>query len=318
MSGAVNAVLTVILLVGVGILVDRLGWVSDGVMSFINHFVVRLALPFMLLNNITSMFSRETMISFFPVFALNIAICVAAFYIAKALALLIKMDRKRIGAFSDLVATSNSVFIGLPVATMVYGSVESTEGMMAVFLAQTVVCWTLCWNELLKDGRKDDEGKGGLLLAVKACLTSVPILFVILGFVLVFLNIKIPFVIKNVLSYVGSTVTPLSMMFIGMFLSRSSIKALRPDRDTVIVLLMRHLFSPAFVLFAVFISLRLGLSVSTTTRNVMVVLVSSSAAAQVPLLCESAGSDTEFSSRVVTISTVLFLFTLPIMVALLN
>ena len=107
----------------------------------------------------------------------------------------------------------------------------------------------------------------------------------------------------------------MSLIYIGITLAKAGLKTIKFDRDTIITLIGRFILGPV-VMFAI-LSLT-AKNMSTDEFKTFVVQSAAPALAVLPILASQGNGDVEFSTNVVTLSTILFIVVVPIVVSLLG
>ena len=136
---------------------------------------------------------------------------------------------------------------------------------------------------------------------IKRVLTHPCILACILGFIMTVTGLALPQIILDPIRYIGRSNTALSMLLIGMILSRINLKQLW-DKTIMIYCLHRLLLMPLFF----FLLIRL-LPVSPEVLRLSVLLTAMPAGATTSILAEKYQMEPEFATKMVIISTLLSL-----------
>ncbi|MDR1040617.1 MAG: AEC family transporter [Deltaproteobacteria bacterium] len=214
-------------------------------------------------------------------------------------------NRKRRGTVSVGAATSNTIFIGLPVNVALFGE-SALPFVLLYFFANTTFFWTLGNYTLSLDGAKPAANIRSDLI-FKALL-SPPFLGFLTGIAFIVLGVKPPGFLMDSARLVGGLTSPLALLYIGMALSDSSLAALKPDLDLAMLLFGRFVLSP----LAVYL-LALALFPSAPPLMIKVFLIQSSlpCAATLALMAAYHGSDASFGGVAVSLSTVLSLLVIP-------
>ena len=134
---ALSASLVLLMLMSVGYFMGRLGWMTAAEKRFLSKFIVNIAVPCNcitgLLNNLDhdSLLQAGLMVASAMVgVAVTLALCLL-------LAKLLRLPRERWGVFVAMAAFSNTLFIGLPVSTQLFGDV-CVPYVMMYYLANTL------------------------------------------------------------------------------------------------------------------------------------------------------------------------------------
>ncbi|MGB3367563.1 MAG: AEC family transporter, partial [Acidaminobacteraceae bacterium] len=110
---------------------------------------------------------------------------------------------------------------------------------------------------------------------------------------------------------IGSTTTPLSMMFIGFILADVNLRELYTDKGPFAVSFVRLLILPLIVLFVLKAFGLEGYMVS-----IPVLLTAMPAAANTSILASRYGGDVKLASKAAFVSTLLSILTIPIILNL--
>ncbi|WP_320129734.1 AEC family transporter [uncultured Sphaerochaeta sp.] len=319
MAKAFEAIMTIMLLFLCGFIIYKKNWVTQETMAFLSKFIVLVAVPAMLINSLTSMFSHEQLLELLPLLPMPLIMQICLYYLSYLIAVLLKVRQGRRGTFAMMGAISNTLFIGLPISMILFGE-ECLPGVMLTFLSSTLVCWTLGISGLMKDGTILSGiamEKLSLWKRSKKFLLNPPILGLIIGLALSLLNIKLPTPVINTLAYIGSMVTPLSMLYTGMYLATMNWKDMMPDKDTLAVFFIRFLLAPLLMYFSIGLTRQLGGVISKVTSDVLIIQVAACVMTQSALLTIECKGDGVFATRAVALSNLVFLAVLPLYLYLL-
>ena len=146
-------------------------------------------------------------------------------------------------------------------------------------------------------------------------LLPAPLVGFLVALVFLLLRIPVPAFASSTLTYIGNLVTPLSLIYIGIILAKAGLGSIHLDKDTVVTLVGRFVLAPVIMyLLLVF----LGKNLPAQEFKTFVVQAAAPALAVLPILATQGDGDVEFSTNIVTISTVLFVAVVPIVVTLLG
>ncbi len=222
-------------------------------------------------------------------------------------------DRKRLMRFAAVF--SNAGFIALPLAQALIDTPESHEGALyaAVYLAVfNIALWT--WGYADMSG----ESSG---MRVKKILLNPGIIGVAVG--LVFFTsplyitpdgeagLRLPSVIAGAISALSALNLPLPMLMVGFYLGKADLIAAFKDGWSYLCIALRLLVFPLATLGALYLCGVRG--------NVLLVSVIGACApvgATATIFAAKFGRDTELSVRLVSLSTVLSMVTMPLIVGL--
>ena len=144
-----------------------------------------------------------------------------------------------------------------------------------------------------------------------------PLLGFIVAIIFLLVGIPVPSFINATLGYVGSIVTPLSLLYIGIVLYDAGLKSIRFDRDTIVALLGRFVLAPAVLVALIALgSNAFGASLAPLLKQTLIVQSATPMLAVLPILANEAHGDVKYATNLVTTSTVLFVIVVPILMEL--
>ena len=193
--------------------------------------------------------------------------------------------------------------LGFPIIISLFGEEAAAVGMV-YYMVNTICFWTIGVQLLREDGGQKSSlfSKAGLKK-----LLSPPLLGFLLGVVLVILGLSLPAVLANPVSQLGGCATPMAMMFVGCILRDADWSKLKISRDLLLVLLFRFIVCPALMLGVVYV-----MPLPALNKQVFFLLSSMPAMTQLSVMSKESGSDVEFASLLIAVTTVLSIFMIPV------
>jgi predicted permease len=122
-------------------------------------------------------------------------------------------------------------------------------------------------------------------------------------------------IIAEALTMLKALVAPLSMVVIGLRLADMNFKGIFTDKYMYLFLALRHIVLPLAVVGVVKLC-ELFFTVSHEAGMVAVILASAPAATSATMFAEMYDCDANYVSRIVTVSTLLSIATMPLMLLL--
>ena len=207
-------------------------------------------------------------------------------------------------------ATVNCGFIGLPIGLMFFGETGLLY-MSAATMGLNLYLWS-CGLYIIKG--ETGEGVGKMLISLGKGAINPNTMSITVGIVAGLLGLTkfIPDFIESFLRSMGSVSTPLSLVYIGA-LAGGGIATLFKEKDVVVASLLRVAVIPAATLVVLFI-----LPLDTMVKAIFFVNAGMPSAAVVPMMVGKYGKGEGTSSKIVLLSTVLSLITLPLCVTIAN
>ena len=218
MSGLINIVACLFLLMAVGYIARKLGIIDNALSKGLSKLIIRIGQPFLIINSLTkTAYSpeglREGLIILGLGFVLHAFMAVYAFIACRPIR---ELDEQKLSEFS-LVFT-NCGFIGFPILESIMGPQGLFWGAF-FFVSFHVLTWT--WGLLiLARGRSDIRPK------LKNILLNFGTVPCAIGIALYLLKpvFELPDFGGKFLNYLGNLCTPISVLITGALLATISLK----------------------------------------------------------------------------------------------
>ena len=194
----------------------------------------------------------------------------------------------------------NTGFMGVPLIQSVLGStgMGPTVISLVVFGIST---WT--HGNVLIGGRKQ--------LSVKKALLNPGVVGFVIAVILFALQIKLPAPVTKTIGYISSMNTPLAMVIIGAQMSAVRFGDVFRDKRLYLVSVLKLLVVPAVTMLVM-----LPLNLDPVIFMAVTILAACPMAGATSLFSQMNGKDPSLAARLVTLSTILCIITLPVMAAL--
>lgn len=312
MLNAFGSVVSVIIMIGIGFVLSLRGWFDANAGSLLSRIVITISLPAYMISNLMGGYDRARLLSMLPGLPIPFLAMGSAFLIAMALAAVFKVREHRRGTFASMFALSNTIFIGLPVNIILFGD-SSLSFVLLYYMANTLLFWTIGVYGIARDGAVMAGRPAPALLSAEALrrIVSPPLLGLLTAVVLIMLQVRLPRVALDFFKTIGAMTTPLSMLFIGIVISRVQWDRFRLDRDVVLVIIGRFIIAPLIlILLARLTDLPLLMKQVFLVQSMMPVMT------QTPILVGAHAADAEYAGIATSLSTVLSLAIIPLCMAL--
>lgn len=224
---------------------------------------------------------------------------------------------------------SNAAFMGIPLIQAIIPDSTATIYASIYNITFNLFLWTLgvklCTDRL--DEMHNDEGckchenlAKASSVSFKKVLMHPVTLASALGLTLLICgvnnstlsSIKLS-IISDSLLMLKNLVAPLSMVVIGLRLAELNLKGFFKDVYMYVFLALRHLILPALTVLIIKL-LGLFLPISDTVALVIAIMASAPAATSATMFAEKYDCDAPYVSRLVTVSTILCIATMPLIV----
>lgn len=312
MLNALQSVLSVILMIALGFVLAKRGWFGGNSGTLLSKLVVSVALPAYMISNLMGGYDRAKLLSMLPGLPVPFAVMLACFAIATGIAALFRLPRDRRGTFASMFALSNTIFIGLPVNLVLFGD-QSLSSVLLYYIANTTLFWTIGVYGIARDGSMRGGTPKPSLVSVEGLkrILSPPLVAFVAAVAMIMAGVTLPKSIMDFCKSLGAMTTPLSMLFIGIVISRVEWKKLRIRKDILLVLAGRFLVAPAIL-----IAIARPLGLPLLMKQVFLIQATMPAMTQTPILAEAYGADAEYAGIGTSLTTVLSLVTIPLFMGL--
>jgi len=308
---AVAAVVVLLLLMLVGYLMGLHGWMGPSEKKFLGKYIINIAVPCNSLVGLLNNLDRDMLTEAGVMLVCCILGVVVNFLIGAVLATLLKLPRERWGVFVCMLALSNTIFIGLPLCTQLFGEV-CIPYIMLYYLANTIFTQSLAVVLVERAGTKKGTSRGAAGF-VKDLFTKPPILAVIVSLGLLVANVRPPEIVMTFSKYISNSVSPLALIYCGYIVYELGLKSLRFHRGLGILVAYRLVLSPVVCAL-----LCRGFGISGLPHDVFVVGAGLPVVSQVTVMAGTYGADDKYAATGATLSTLGCFFTIPVLMVLLG
>ncbi len=292
-------IIILFVLVLAGFICGKTGLIADVGIKTCTNIVLYLATPCVIINSFIREFSAELLGDLILSLGMSVLIHFVAVVIAKiAFPTKIRTDKTTVLHYA--VIFSNAGYMGLPLQAAILGDdgVFFGASYVAVF---NVMIWTYGLWCMSKES--------GSFSAKK--LINPGVLSVIIGFIIFLFSIPVHPNIKSVLTHLGNLNTPVPMLIIGYFLSKANLLKALKDRAVYAVSFLKLILVPVISLAVMYL-----LGIRGTMLVSMVIAASAPVATATSMFALLCGRDEQTSVNLVSITTVISLFTMSVIVAL--
>ena len=308
---AVMAVIVLLLLMLVGYLMGWAKWMGAGEKKFLGKYIINIAVPCNCLVGLLNNLDRNMLAEAGMMLLSCILGVVINFLIGMALATAMKLPRNRWGVFVSMLALSNTIFIGLPLCTQLFGEV-CTPYIMLYYLSNTIFTQSLAVILVERAGTRPGKKQsvGGFF---KDVFTKPPIVAVVVSLALLIAGIRPPELVMVFSKYISNSVSPLALIYCGYIVYELGLKNLRFERGLGIMVVFRLVVSP--IICAGLCGL---FGISGLPHDVFVVGAGLPVVSQIAVMAGSYGADDKYAATGATLSTFGCFFTIPVLMVLLG
>ncbi|WP_288226964.1 AEC family transporter [uncultured Enterococcus sp.] len=312
---SIQSVLSIILMIALGYILKSQGWFDESFGKSISSLITRVALPASIFVSVLKNLTKESLFQLSGSLIYPVGAVIISYILAYALVKILKIRPGRRGIFMNAVVNANTIFIGLPLNIALFGE-KALPYFLVYYVTNTVSTWAFGVFLISNDDPTKVKGENKAKLNWKKLLPP-PLLGFIVAIVFLLIGIPVPGFINATLGYVGSIVTPLSLLYIGIVLYDAGLKSIRFDRDTIVALLGRFVLAPAVLIALIAIGSNFfGANLAPLLKQTLVVQSATPMLAVLPILANEAHGDVKYATNLVTTSTILFVVVVPILMEL--
>lgn len=292
-------VLVLFILIGVGALLTKLGFITDKGASSMTDVVLYAVTPCVIINAFQREYRPELLGGLLTALLCAFLVMFGSVLLAELLYRKKEISRAVVLKFS--LVFSNCGFMALPLQEAVLGKdgVFYGAAYIAVF---NIFMWTY---GLIAMSRKTE-----LRSALKA-IVNPGVIGTLIGVLLFIFSVKLPTVISSPISLLAALNTPVPMLVIGYHLMHADLKKVLTDKDAYFAMAMRLILIPLATLGVLYLC-----KVDPTVATAVVIAVSSPVAAFTTMMSAKYGRDTQLSAGIVSASAIFSLLTMPLIVGL--
>lgn len=293
----------IFLLMFIGYFLAKQGYFSKETRTQLTNIILLLVLPCSIIRSFEIDLNQNLITSTGFILVISFGIQLLYTLFNKVLYNYLDKDKKVCCQYSTMV--SNAGFMGMPIAEEVFG----VTGLLyaSIFLIPQRI---FMWSSGLSLFAKSEKNK-----VLKQVLTHPCIIAIYIGIVVMILrnfHLYIPQPIEKTLQAISQCNTAMSMLVIGGILSDIQIKDVI-DKDAFLYSFYRLIMIPFIIYF-----LLQFLPVNKISIQLCVLLSAMPAASTTAMLAQKYNGNALFASKLIFVSTLLSLLTLPVCITLLN
>ena len=295
---SLNATIPIFLMMLLGMLFRKLGWMDEVFAAKMNKFVFLVPLPVLLFEQLATVdFSEVWDIKFilfcFVVTAISITI-------STVISLLWK-DRSIKGEFIQATYRSSAALLGIAFIQNIYGTV----GMAPLMIIGSVPLYNVMAVVVLSFFKPGNNSFDKVLVkkTLKGIVTNPIIIGIVAGFVWSALKLPMPLILHKTVSSIGATATPMGLMSMGATFEMK--KATSKMKPTLVAVFMKLV---GFC--AVFLPVAAVLGFRNEELIAILVMLGSATTVSCFVMARNMGHEGTLSSGVIMMTTLLSAFTL--------
>lgn len=309
---SITSIIPIIAIIVLGYILQVKGWFGDAFGPNLSRLIMNVALPASIFVSVMKYLTLDKLISLSGGLLYTFVAFILGYIVAYIAVMIFKVRPGRRGTMINTFVNANTIFIGLPLNVALFGD-QALPYFLIYYITNTISTWTLGVYLMTSDS-KSGQSKETSKFDWKKLLPA-PLVGFLVALLFLILRISIPDFATNTLTYVGNIVTPLSLIYIGIVLAKAGLNTITFDKDTIITLVGRFILAPLIMLLVLKF---FAPNMAIVEFKTFMIQSATPALAVLPILANQGKGDVEFSTNVVTLSTVLFIVVIPILQTLLG
>lgn len=293
----VNLQLMLFLLIAAGFFLARRGIMTDAARKGLTNLLIDLILPCNIIHSFLGGISVSAEFVKNCLLAVLISLGIQLFATFASRPLFARFPKQQSSVLSYGMICSNSSFIGLPVAEALYGEL----GVLYTSLFQIPIRFTM-WTAGLALFTSVSKKDALRRLIKHPCIVSI-----FIGIALMLLPFELPAFLSDTLTAVSRCNVPVSMLVIGAILSQADARTML-SRPVLYYTLLRLVAFPLLV-YAVLRALPLD----PLLVKLSVLMTGMPAGSTTSILADQYGCDAAFAGKLVFVSTLASIVTIPLL-----
>lgn len=299
MFAAIHQILVVFFGIIVGYLGRRFKIITSEGTDVLSSIVVKMVLPLYLFNAIATSDASVGLGGIALTLALATGMYLLCGGIGRILVPLFCSDERDKPVYTFELLCGNVTYVGIPVCTAVFGSTAKFYASL-MNIPFSLLCFSL----------------GILMLAGKTSLKKAfnpAFMAGVLAVIVYTLRIPVPELLLEATGFIGQATSPCAMLIIGSVLGSIPIRDLFNDWRVFPYCALRLIVLPAVVML-----LTSFLPIDPVLRGCVILMSAMPAATNATMLCSIYGGNTQLSAKLISISALFSMITIPLWTLFLN
>lgn len=302
----INQIVLMFCLMLIGVLINKLKFMHAQTSSDLTNVLLYIVSPCLIINAFEQPYSGNRIKQFLLAIAGVFILYIIEIIVSKLLFGRLKdQNLSRIAQYGSIY--SNAGFMGIPLISALFGS-EGVFFAVVSLAAFNIFSWTQGVSLFLNSENGAVEKTDW-----RTVVFNPNIVAIFVGIIIFVFSIKVPGTPNQVIKYVGSINTPLSMIVIGNSLANIKFSRDMLNKEIGLTILLRNLIYPIVGILILKLVGVTGIAFYTT-----IVMAACPAAGLVVLFTLQAEGDVAPAISLMSLSTILSLLTIPVVFALGN
>lgn len=300
MPTIIKSVISLFLIMLVGVYGSKKGIIDNHVNRGLTKILLDITLPCMIITSFSFSYDKGVKSNVLKTFYYSLAVYIILIIISKVLTIPVKNEKRTILHFANVF--TNTGYIGFPILNAIYGAEAVMYGsIFNIFF--NIFLWT--YGIIIFKGRMENQE---LIKELLKALKNPSLIAVYIGIIMMILDLKLSSVVLSSANSIGNITGPLSMIIVGVLATKVNIKEHLIDWTLYYGIAMKLVLIPAVLYFV-----SLLIRDRSVVSNTVIILGSMPAAAMTSIFSDSFNVKREYGAVVVVVTTLLSIFTIPIL-----
>ena len=303
---SLESILPIVIMILVGYLMARAGWIDEKFGGAITKYLLNIALPCYMVWNLVKNFDRGKFLALIGGILIPVISMGTTYLLSIPVSNALKVPRSHKGIFRSVFFCSNTIFVGLPINLALFGQ-QSVPYVLLYYIVNTSLFWTIGNYEISCDGDLTNDRRLFSASTLKRIFSPALLGFMV-GIALILLKLKPPEFAMNTMNYLGFPTTPFALIFIGLVLSSVSFRKLKFDKEMLVLMLARFVVSPALVMLLLHF-----IPVPALMAKVFVIQSAMPAMTNTSIVAKGYGADYQYASVATVVTTLACIIAIPVL-----
>lgn len=299
----IEKIFSIFIISGIGVFLNKSGLVKEKEESVLSTLLVSVCAPCMI---VASVFEKKVEANILGMamwsFSCALVLYVILFFVGLWCTKLTQISKKDASLYAYSFPSTNSGFLGMPITMALFG----TDAFFNLIIQNFAMNFYLYLIGILFLHLFSGEGHYDKSIIINM-LKNPCMIASLLGLFFMAIKLKMPSVVLDLLNMVGNTTTPIAMIYTGIMLGSCSLGKLMKDKAFVIMLIAKMVLCPVIAYLVVN-----WMPVNPVLKISMVFGFTFPVAAMVAPLAEKENANSELASKLVAITTLVSVVTIPI------
>ena len=307
-----HQVFILIILGIVGVIASKTGLINEPVKQGLSGIIFNITLPLLILISLSNLeLTSEVLFNGMLVILFSFLALALLFITGTISSRIMSLNRRATTIHVVHTMFGNIIFLGFPLIHALFGN-KGLLFAMLFHLCSNTAQWTLGVYLLATEQNQN------ILVGLKKLINPNTLAF-FLGLLFMSLNWSIPVVFEKSLGGLGNTSLYLSMLYIGAVLSETKLQSLIGKFRVFILSINKLVLSPVLILLIISVILNItGWEMDNIALSVIIMQSAMPCMVVIIIMAKKYGADDVHASQNVLTSTLLSVFTLPLIILLLE